>query len=254
MPKCSLEDRQVVRRGLDRNLEAWRPPFPIAVGSGFEAEDGLELGHLQPRAGPIDDPLKDLLEGPARVKQEVATGFDLIHGVVVAKPALLLLVEIQRETETRAIDPALTHLAQAPYRLGLRQGLCDRGQVGRRGDRGETVALLGEYDPAGRSVRGDVLMPIEHDLGAERRMAGHLDREMPPLGVHDVEGIVVHERSLRREVSDDTATGPADLPDGGIRATDQDEKQPELSARTLCTFRREFSLFRRQGAPNGQRP
>jgi hypothetical protein len=171
-------------------------------------------------------PLKDLLQVSAGAKQQVATGFDLIHGVLVAKAALVLLVEIQRETETRAVDPALTDLAQAPYRLGLRQGLCDRGQGGGRGDGGETVTLLGERDPAGGGVRGDVLMAIEHDLRAERRVAGHLDREMPPLRIEDVEGVMVHERSLRREVSDDPAAGPGHLPDRGICATDQDEEQP----------------------------
>jgi len=55
----------------------------------------------------------------------------------------------------------------------------------------ETVALLLGRDPSPGRLRGDILMPIEDDLRPEGRMPGHLDREVAPGGVQDVEGIVI---------------------------------------------------------------
>jgi hypothetical protein len=78
-------------------------------------------------------------------------------------------------------------LAQSPYSRILRQGICDPGQARGVGDRGEAVADLGECYPRRGGLPGHVLVAVEDDLRAERRMPRHLDRHMTPLRVDDVE-------------------------------------------------------------------
>ncbi len=58
------------------------------------------------------------------MKDQITAALDLIDGVVVAKPAPLLAFQIQGETPTGAIDPALSDLAQMPYSPDLGQGVC----------------------------------------------------------------------------------------------------------------------------------
>ena len=66
-------------------------------------------------------------------------------------------------------------------------------------------------------------MTVEHYLGGEWRMAADLDRDVTPVGIHNVKGVVVYvgHRGLALEVM----VG-ADLPYRGPRASDQNQKQP----------------------------
>ena len=73
----------------------------------------------------------------------------------------------------------------------LRQGICDPSQARRVGDRGEAVADLGECYPRRLGLAGHVLVAIEDDLRAERRVPRHLDRDVSPHRIHDVERVVV---------------------------------------------------------------
>ena len=61
-----------------------------------------------------DQGLKHLVEMPAHLEDQVATVFDLIAGVLIAKPAALLLVEVEGKAQT-GVDPTLADLAQSPY-------------------------------------------------------------------------------------------------------------------------------------------
>ena len=56
--------------------------------------------------------------------------------------------------------------------------------------------------PAARGLAGHVLVAVEDDLRAERRMPRHLDRHMPPLGVDDVKRIVVDVFASPLDVDD----------------------------------------------------
>ena len=136
---------------------------------------------------------------------QVAAVLDLIDRVAVAEPAAGLLVEVQPEAQAGGVDPPVADLAQAPYRRGLRQGVCDLSQACGIGDRGEAVAFLSEPDPGRAAPGGNVLVPVEDDLRAERRVPGHLDRHMSPLRVHDVERVVVDEGLLLGQVADHSA-------------------------------------------------
>jgi hypothetical protein len=58
-------------------------------------------------------------------------------------------------------------------------------------------------------------MAVKDDLGTERRMAGHFDCYMAPVGVPDVKGVMVDERLLLLEVADYAFVVTVHLPDGG---------------------------------------
>src|SRR6516164_8352773 len=120
------------------------------------AEDGADLGHVQPGTGPVDHSVEDPLHRRAVGEDQVAAVLELIDGQPINKSAALLLVEIQPEAQARGIDPALADLAQPPYSRILRQGICDPGQARRVGDRSEAVADLAECYPRRGGLPGDI--------------------------------------------------------------------------------------------------
>src|SRR5438128_11149987 len=104
------------------------------------------------------------------MEQEVATVFELKDRVGVAEGAPLLLVNAQSETQACRIDPPLAHLVQPPYRPFVGQGVCDACQACGVGDVSETIPLLAEVEARLGRPAGDVLVAVEDDLRAERRM------------------------------------------------------------------------------------
>src|SRR5689334_3146752 len=129
----------------------------------------------------------------AQLENQVATVFDLIAGVLIAKPAALLLVEVERKAQA-SVDPTLADLAQSPYSPGLGQGVCDLRQACGVGDGRKAVPFLGKAETRLARLAGDVLMAVQHHLSGERRMPADLDGQMAPVGVEDVERIVVDVR------------------------------------------------------------
>ena len=87
----------------------------------------------------------------------------------------------------------------------MRPGICDPGQALRIRHFSKTVPLPGEPDPL--ALRGDrnILMAVEDHLGAERRVPGHLDHQVPERRVHDVEAVVADVLSLLLQAGDDPA-------------------------------------------------
>jgi hypothetical protein len=194
----------------------------------FDAEQGPQDRHVQPRAGAVDDPVEHLIHLSSGPEEQVAAVLGLVDRVAIAEPAAFLIVQVQAEAQACRIDPPITDLGQAPYRRRLRQGVRDLSQTGGVGDASEAVALLGESEPLGLGRGGDVLVAVEDDLRSERRMPGHLDRQMSPVGVHDVKGVVVDEGPLLGQVRDLPAGRAGDLPDRCDRPGDQDQEHPPL--------------------------
>ena len=114
----------------------------------------------------------------------------------------LLLGQVQTEAQAGGVDPGVDDLAQPPCSPGLGQGVCDLGQASGFTDPGETVPLLGEADLGGMRGAGDVLVTVQNHLRTERRMPAHLDRQMSPGRVHDVEGVVVDELPGLLQIAD----------------------------------------------------
>src|SRR5215510_3849953 len=225
LTEMQFEDRQVILRSLDHDFQSRRFAMAVPIGTGFDAEDRFQLFDIQARPRSVDQPLKDLFHLATAAKDEIAAVLDLVDRVVVVKPAALLFLQVQPKTQTGAVDPSLADLTQPPYRPGFGQGVCDLRQVFRFGNKGEAVPLLGERNPGVAALAGYILMAIQNDLRTEGRMAGHLDGDVPPIGIHDVEGIVVNKDLFRFKVTDDAAARSLNLPAGGHCPADQDEKQ-----------------------------
>ena len=159
-PEVQLEHGQVIARCLDRGLDQ-RGLLAGAAGTLRGAEDGADLGHVQPGAGPIDHRVEHPLHPRAVGEDQVAAVLELIDREPVAESAAVLLVEIQPEAQAGGVDPALADLAQPPYSRVARQGICDPGQARRVGDRGEAVADLGECYPCrGSACRATNSWPL----------------------------------------------------------------------------------------------
>jgi hypothetical protein len=167
-PEVQLEHGQVKRRCLDRGLDG-RGMLAGAAGTLRGAEDGADLGHVQPGAGAIHHSIEDPLHPRAVGENQVAAVLELIDGEPVSKSAAVLLVKVKPETQARTVDPALADLAQSPYSRMLRQGICDPGQARRVGDHGEAVADLDECYPRRGGLPSHQLVAVEDDLRAVGR-------------------------------------------------------------------------------------
>src|SRR5713226_9733278 len=149
------------------------------------SEDGFDGLEIEWGTAAVDERLKHLFHVPAHLKDQVATVFDLIVGVLIMEPATLLFVEVEGEAHT-GVNPTLADLAQSPYSPGLGQGVCDLRQTCGVRDSSKAVSLLGEGDASFARLAGNVLVAVQDHLGGEGRMPADLDREMAPVGVEDV--------------------------------------------------------------------
>ena len=158
-------------------------------------------------------------------KQQVTGVFGLVDRVGVGEAGPPLVGQVQAEDQARGVDPPVDDLAQAPCSRILRQGVCDLGQAGRIRGTSKAVALLGEGDPGRLGCDRHILMAVQDDLRGERRMAGHLDHQVPPPGVHDVEAVMIHEGALAGQAADHRAVrGPAHIPHHRRGPGDQDHE------------------------------
>src|ERR1700674_1535029 len=165
-----LEDRQIIRRSLDRDFPLCRLHVSWAVfRPSLVAEDRLYRLQVQRRTATIDQGLEHLLHASANQEYQISAVLHLIVGEVIAQAAAFLLLEVECEAQAAAVNPPLTDLAQSPYSPLLGQGRCDLRKARRVRDAGETVALLGEPDASFARLTGDVFMAIQNHLGGERR-------------------------------------------------------------------------------------
>src|ERR1700745_1407811 len=160
-----LEDGQIIAGSLDRDL-----PFGRALGAPaifrtvLVAQDGFDGLQIQRRGAGADRGVKHLVHVPAHIEDQVSTVFDLIAGVIVREPAVLLLVIVEGKAHT-AVNPTLADLAQPPYSPGFGQGGGDLRQSCGVRDSGKAISLLGEEDARSARLAGNVLMAVQDDLG-----------------------------------------------------------------------------------------
>lgn len=193
-----------------------------------DAEQGPHGGYVEPGPGPVDDGVEQLLHASAGGEDQVPGVLQLVDRIGVVETAgLLVVVAVEPETQAGGVDPGVDDLAQTPCSPRLGQGVCDLGQAFRCTDPGETVSLLHEPDPRRLRGRGDVLVAVEDDLGAERWVTAHLDHQMSPGRVHDVEGVVVDELAGLLQIADPSrCLRPDHFPHGGGCFRDQDQEHP----------------------------
>jgi len=58
-------------------------------------------------------------------------------------------------------------------------------------------------------------MTVQHDLRAERWMPRHLDRDVSPIGIDDVERIMIDEHSLGFQMANYSTFVSLHFPDRG---------------------------------------
>ena len=151
---------------------------------------------MQAGSAAVDQLLEHVFHLGTRLEQQVSAELELVHRVLVLEGSSVLFGDIQCETQAGGVDPAVCSLAQAPYDLGVRQGICDLRQVLWTSQMCEAVTLLAEGDARVHSSVGDELMTVEDDLRPKRGMARHLDHDVAPLRVHNVERVVIDESGL----------------------------------------------------------
>src|SRR6202043_783187 len=110
-----LEDRQIIRRSLDRDFPFGRPLGSPAINRAMPvSEDRLDGLQVQWSTAAIDEGLKHLVHVPAHLENQVSTVFDLVVGILITEAAALLLVEVEGEAYT-GVNPTLADLGQSPY-------------------------------------------------------------------------------------------------------------------------------------------
>ena len=204
-PEMDFEHRQVPRRCLEHDPDPGRGLCAVLAGTAAGPEQGPQGPDIQAGPGPVQHGVEHPVHVTAVGKQQVTGVFGLVDRVGVGEAGPLLIGQVQAEDQARGVDPPVDDLAQAPCSRILRQGVCDLGQAVRIRGTSKAVALLGEGDPGRLGRDRHVLMAVQDDLRGERRMAGHLDRQVPPPGVHDVEAVVIHIGALAGQAAEHRA-------------------------------------------------
>ena len=94
--------------------------WPTAV-----SQNRLDRFQVQQHTTAVNQRLKHLVHVPPDFEHQIAAVLHLVVGVLVMKPASLLLVQVEREAQTGGINPTLADLTQPPYSPWLGQGVCD---------------------------------------------------------------------------------------------------------------------------------
>src|SRR5262249_24462728 len=156
-------------RSLDRDFPLGRSllPRPVA-GTMPSPQDLLDSFQIQGCPAAINQRLKNLIHLATDFKDQVAAVFQLIDRILVVKPALLLLLQVEGKAQASAINPTVADLAQLPYSSGVEQGVCKLSQASEVGNLSKAVTLFGKTKAALASLAGHVLMTVQNHLGRKR--------------------------------------------------------------------------------------
>src|SRR4249919_887886 len=98
-----LEDRQIIRRSLDRDFPFGRPHVSRAIlRPALVPQDRFYALQVQRSTAAINQGLEDLVHAPANHEDQVSAVLHLIVGEVVAKPTAYLFLKVEREAQTGA--------------------------------------------------------------------------------------------------------------------------------------------------------
>ena len=93
-----LEDRQIIRRFLDRYFPCGGLLLPLAIfRPAFVVQNRSDGFPVQQLAAAVNQRLKDLIHVPTDLENQVTAVLHLIIRILVMKPALLLLHQVERE-------------------------------------------------------------------------------------------------------------------------------------------------------------
>jgi hypothetical protein len=160
--------------------------------------------------------LEDSLHSTAQLEQQIPAVLDMVVGILIPEPTILLLFQVQSEAQATGVDPTVTYLAQSPYRRFLRLGIRDLRQAGHVRYVRKTVPLLGKADPGLPRLARYVFVSIEDDLRGKGRVATDLDRHVAPVGIQNMkriipDGVAAYSHSLPTRVLALSAPGSETL-------------------------------------------
>jgi len=78
-----------------------------AASEGQLAQDGRDLLQAQRHPAAVSQCLKHVIHLPTDVENQVPAVLDLIVGILIMKPAILFLFQVEREAQAGRIDPTL---------------------------------------------------------------------------------------------------------------------------------------------------
>src|SRR5215831_720622 len=110
------------------------------------------------------------------------------------EPAAILLFQIESKTKAGGIDPTLADLLQEPSSVPRTQGVCHFLQAWSMAGVSETIPLFGELDGLALlslGLAGHVFVSIQNHLGGEGWVSTHADGQVAPVGVHDMEVVMI---------------------------------------------------------------
>ena len=112
-----FEDRQIIRRSLERDLPFRQPTFTFAISGPVRIAQNLSGPFSDPDASGFDrsTPGKSA-PFMTDLKNKVPAVLHLVIGVLVMEAAAIPFFGIQSKAEAGAVDPTLADLAQSPYR------------------------------------------------------------------------------------------------------------------------------------------
>jgi hypothetical protein len=202
LPIMDFEDRQIIDRSLDHGLQSGLAlDVPSEKATRLGAKDGFDPLQLERGPRSINGALKNLIQDAPSRKEKITAILGLVNGIGVTKPTFLLLPTLQSETQAR-VDPTLTGSNQTPYRARSSHGICDPGQACGVGDLGKTIVFFGKRNLALPGLASHILMSIEDNLSGKGRMGTEFDRQVPPLRVQNMEGIMIDVSDFSLNVGD----------------------------------------------------
>ncbi len=83
------------------------------------SQNRLDSFQVQGCPAAINQCLEDLIHVVADLKDQVPAVFELIDRIIVVKPAVLLLLEVEGKAQAGGVNPTVADLTQRPWRSGL---------------------------------------------------------------------------------------------------------------------------------------
>ena len=128
----------------------------------------------------------------ADFEEQIPAVLDLIVRVLIMKPAVPLLFQVEGKAQAGGINPTLADLVQSPYSPSFGQDVCDLRQACGVGNMSKTVAFFRKANSCLSRLASYVLVPVQDHLHGKRRMPTDLDRDVAPLGIEDMKGVVIY--------------------------------------------------------------
>ena len=204
-PKMDFEDRQIIDRSLDRDLESRQMLLAMmAERPALVAKNCSDRLDVQGGSGPVNQAMENLIQGTPPGKEQITAIFYLIDRIMVIKPTCFLLQTIQGKRKTGRINPLIAGPNQTPYRARGPHGICDSGQTCDIGNCRKAVAFFSKNEFVFPSLTSYVFVSIQDNLSSKWWMRAKFDRQVPPFPIHDMERIMIDIgiRGLSANVAD----------------------------------------------------